>query len=83
LFFFEFKFNQNDGGKLYAVGEVMKQHESSKHSKGIPNVTDFKKNETKKVVVFEVGEQIVFVEGLVKTLQCVNVSDISKDSISI
>jgi hypothetical protein len=83
LFFFEFKFNQNDDGKFYAVGEVMKQHESSKHSKGIPNVTDFKKNETKKVVVFEVDEEIVFVVGLVKTLECVNVCGISKDSISI
>jgi hypothetical protein len=30
-------------------GEVMKQHESSKHSKGIPIVMDFKKNETKKL----------------------------------
>jgi hypothetical protein len=38
----------------------MKQHESSKkHCKSIPVVTDFKKNETKKVVVFEVDEEIV------------------------
>jgi hypothetical protein len=83
LFFFEFKFNQNDDGKFYAVGEVMKQHESSTQSKGIPNVTDFKKNKTKKVVVFEVDEEIVFVVGLVKTLECVNVCGISEDSISI
>jgi hypothetical protein len=83
LFFFEFKFSQNDDGKFYAVGEVMKQHESSKHCKSIPVVTDFKKNETKKVVVFEVDEEIDFVVGLVKKLECVNVCGISKDSISI
>jgi nucleoside permease NupC len=64
-------------------GEVMKQHESSKHSKGIPIVIDFKKNETKKLWFFEVDEEIVFVEGLVKILEYVNVCGISKDSISI
>jgi hypothetical protein len=60
-------------------------------------VIDFKKNETKKVVVFEVDEEIVSVVGLVKKLECVNVGPrkqgrksgkcqsvcgISKDSIS-
>jgi hypothetical protein len=42
----------------------MKQHESSKHSQGIPIVTDFKKNEIKKVVVFEVDEEIISVVRL-------------------
>jgi hypothetical protein len=44
---------------------------------------DFKKNETKKLWFFEVDEEIVFVVGLVKTLECVNVCGISKGSISI
>jgi hypothetical protein len=42
-------------------------------SKGIPVVTDFKKNKTKKVVVFEVDEEIVSAVGLVKKLEYVNV----------